>query len=117
MPAFGRDELLSKAEIKDLVEYVVHLSGREADAAAVARATPLFADNCAMCHGDDGKGTRELGAPNLTDAIWLYGGDRATITQTITNSRQGVMPTWGGKLKPWQIDALSIYVHSLGGGE
>ncbi len=117
MPAFGRDGLLSKDEIKDLVEYVVSLSGREADKAAVARAQPLFADNCAMCHGEDGKGTRELGAPNLTDADWLYAGDRATITETITNSRNGVMPTWQGRLEPWTIQALAVYVHSLGGGE
>ena len=117
MPAFGRDGMLTPQQINDLVEYVVHLSGREADAAAVARAKPLFEDNCAVCHGEDGKGTRALGAPNLTDAIWLYGGDRDTIRETITNARQGVMPTWGGKLPPWQIDALTIYVHSLGGGE
>ncbi len=117
MPAFGKDGLLSASEIKDLVEYVTHLSNREADAAAVARGATLFADNCAACHGEDGKGMHELGAPNLTDAIWLYGGDRAAITNTITNAHQGVMPTWGGKLKPWTIDALTIYVHSLGGGE
>ena len=117
MPAFGRDQMLDASQISDLVEYVVHLSGREADAAAVARAAPLFADNCSVCHGEHGKGMRELGAPNLTDAIWLYGGDRATLRETITNARQGVMPTWGGKLQPWKIDALTIYVHSLGGGE
>ncbi|PHS26451.1 MAG: cytochrome-c oxidase, cbb3-type subunit III [Robiginitomaculum sp.] len=117
MPAFGRDELLSKDEIKDLVEYVTQLSGGDADAEAVARATPLFADNCAMCHGDNGTGMRELGAPNLTDADWIYAGDRAAITETITNSRNGVMPTWEGRLEPWKIDALAIYVHALGGGE
>ncbi len=117
MPAFGKDELLTKDEISDLVEYVTNLSGGEADAAAVGRAQIVFADNCSVCHGEDGTGMRELGAPNLTDADWLYSGSRAAILETITNSRNGVMPTWSGRLEPWTIEALSIYVHSLGGGE
>ncbi len=117
MPAFGRDEVLTKDEINDLVEYVVSLSGRDADAAAIGRATVLFEDNCSFCHGETAQGMRELGAPNLTDAEWLFGGDRAAIAETITNSRNGVMPTWQGRLEPWAIDALSVYVHSLGGGE
>jgi cytochrome c oxidase cbb3-type subunit III len=117
MPAFGRDELLEKNEISDLVEYVTSISGGEADAAAVGRGASLFDDNCAICHGVKGKEGREAGVPNLTDAEWLYGGDRATLLQTINNGRQGVMPTWAGRLEPWKIDALAIYVHALGGGE
>ncbi len=117
MPSFGKDGLLKPAEIDDLVEYVVHLSGRPANAAAVARAAPVFVANCVQCHGADGKGDRKVGAPNLTDAIWLYGGARKTIRETIWNARSGVMPTWGGRLDPMTIDALAVYVHSLGGGE
>jgi cytochrome c oxidase cbb3-type subunit III len=117
MPAFGADGLLKPAEIDDLVEYVVHLSGRPADAAAVASAAPIFQQSCSTCHGPEGKGDRTKGAPNLTDAIWLYGGDRKTIRDTIWKSRHGVMPTWGGRLDPMTLDALAVYVHSLGGGE
>ena len=117
MPAFGRDKLLKAAQIDDLTEYVVHLSGRDADAAAVKRAQPLFETNCAACHGPDGKGSQMFGAPNLTDQIWLYGGTRADIRAQIVNGRGGVMPTWGGRLSPETIKSLAVYVHSLGGGE
>lgn len=117
MPAFGRDGILKPREIADLTEYVVYLSHRSADAKAVVRAVKLFADNCAVCHGPDGKGTRILGAPNLTDAVWLYGPARADIRGQIENGRGGVMPTWGGRLQPETIKSLAVYVHSLGGGE
>lgn len=117
MPAFGRDGLLEAVQIRDLSEYVLNFSGRSSDPDAVQRATPLFADNCAVCHGAEGKGNQELGAPNLTDADWLYGGDKATIVTTITNARAGVMPTWGGRLDTPTINALAVYVHSLGGGQ
>jgi cytochrome c oxidase cbb3-type subunit 3 len=117
MPAFGRDGLLRPAQINDLVEYVRHLSGQDADAGAVKRAAPLFADNCASCHGPEGKGGRSVGAPNLTDGIWLYGGDRATIRETLTNARRGVMPAWSAKLDPATIAALAVFVHQRGGGE
>jgi cytochrome c oxidase cbb3-type subunit 3 len=69
------------------------------------------------CHGNDGKGNQEVGAPNLTDQIWLYGSDEATIVETITNGRAGVMPAWTGRLDPLTIKALAVYVHSLGGGK
>lgn len=117
MPAFGRDQFLSSAEIADLVEYVVDLSHGEADAAAVARAAPIFERECTSCHADDGSGGETLGAPNLTDAEWLYGGDRATIQRTIYGPRGGVMPAWRDRLDPATVRALAIYVHSLGGGE
>jgi len=117
MPAYGRDELLEPGQIRDLAEYVLNLSGKSTDAEAVARAAPLFVDNCAACHGEDGKGLREFGSPNLTDADWLYGGDKDTIIETITNARNGVMPTWEGRLDAPTINALAVYVHSLGGGE
>ena len=117
MPAFGRDAILKPAEIGDLVEYVVQLSGRPADARAARRAVPLYADNCASCHGETGKGNRAMGAPNLTDNEWEYGSTRETIQDQIWNGHGGVMPTWGGRLSPEEIKALAIYVHSLGGGE
>ena len=117
MPAFGRDKLLEPAQIDDLTEFVMSLSGRHANQEAVARAQPLFKEQCAVCHGDDGKGKREFGSPNLTDKEWLYGGDRADIHAQIVNGRGGVMPTWASRLDPVTIKALAVYVHSLGGGE
>ena len=117
MPAFGRDALLQPKQIDDLVEYVVSLSRRPANQQAVERVRQIFKEQCAVCHGEDGKGKREFGAPNLTDAEWLYGGQRADIRAQIVNGRGGVMPTWGSRLDPMTIDALAVYVHSLGGGE
>lgn len=117
MPAFGKDELLGKEEIAQVVEYVLSLSGKDHDAALAGEGETVFADNCAACHMEDGTGNPELGAPNLTDAIWLYGGDRATITYTVTNSRKGNMPAWGKRLSEAQVKEVALYVHSLGGGQ
>jgi cytochrome c oxidase cbb3-type subunit 3 len=83
----------------------------------IAAGKTIFADNCAACHGADGKGNRDLGAPNLTDQIWLYGSSEGDIIETITNSRAGVMPAWAGRLDPATINALAVYVHTLGGGK
>tara|TARA_R110002096_G_scaffold200730_2_gene384904 strand:+ start:111 stop:791 length:681 start_codon:yes stop_codon:yes gene_type:complete len=117
MPAFGRDEILERQDISDVVQYVMAFTGRETDKAAASRGTEIFADNCSSCHGEDAKGVHELGAPNLTDAIWLYGGDLSTITETVSNSRRGVMPAWGDRLDEETIKMLAVYVHSLGGGQ
>ena len=117
MPAYGRDELLKPEQIDDLAEYVVKLSNRPADAGAVARAVPIFEAQCSACHGLDGKGNQELGAPNLTDADWLYGSDRASIRGQIYAGNGGVMPTWGGRLSPETIKALTVYIHSNAGGQ
>ncbi|NNC36167.1 MAG: cytochrome-c oxidase, cbb3-type subunit III [Acidimicrobiales bacterium] len=117
MQAYGRDELLTREEISDLTEYVVSLSGREADASAIARVSTLYQEQCASCHGMDGKGDRLQGAPDLSDNEWLYGGDRATIVETLTNGRAGVMPHWKERLSPDMVNSLAYYVHSLGGGE
>jgi cytochrome c oxidase cbb3-type subunit 3 len=117
MPAFGRDNILKPEQVEDLTEYVVHLSGRPANGAAVTRATKLFQENCAACHGPQGKGDRKVGAPNLTDNEWLYGPRREDIHDQIWNGHGGVMPTWGGRLSPEEIKSLAIFVHSLGGGE
>ncbi len=112
MPAFG--EILETAEIATLAEFVPTLrSGADFDSAGGV----LFADNCAACHGDTGTGDRAEGAPNLADAIWLYGGDPASLTQTITNARFGVMPAWCQRLDDADVVAVSTYVHALGGGE
>jgi cytochrome c oxidase cbb3-type subunit 3 len=118
MLAFGRDGVLKKDEVVTVANYVRALSGLSTtpgyDAAAGKK---IFAENCVSCHGDDGKGNQELGAPNLTDQIWLYGSDEATLIETIGNGRTGVMPAWIGRLDPVTIKALTVYVHSLGGGK
>lgn len=117
MPAFGRDGLLQPAEIDELTAYVRAASRQQPINAAARRGAALFATNCAACHGADAKGNRELGAPNLTDAIWLYGGDTESVRKSINDARYGVMPRWGEKLSPATVNMLAAYVHSLGGGE
>ena len=117
MPKFGVDGLLEPAQIGEVVEYVLQISGQEHDAAKATAGATVFADNCAACHGETGAGDRAQGAPNLTDALWLYGGDAAAINYTVTNAHFGVMPAWGGRLSEDQIRSVALYVHSLGGGE
>mgnify|MGYP002723421901 CR=1 FL=1 len=117
MPAFGRDGILTPPQIEDLVSFVRVVSRQEKPSASAQRGGKLFADNCAVCHGSNATGDRKVGAPNLTDAIWMYGGDRDTLTQTVTNARYGVMPAWGARLDPVTVKMLAAYVHSLGGGE
>jgi cytochrome c oxidase cbb3-type subunit III len=117
MPAFGRDELLEKDEIDQVVNFVMSLSGDAQDPTQVAAGAVVFEDNCAACHMEDGTGDRSQGAPNLVDAIWLYGGDYASLSQTVNNSRYGVMPAWNSRLTEAQLRAVSAYVHQLGGGE
>ena len=117
MPRFGLDEMLQPAQIKDAAQYVLSLSGHATDEAAAQRGATIFADNCSACHGEDGKGNQELGAPNLTDEIWLYGGKTADIEKTIQTGRGGVMPYWTGRLDPVTIKMLTAYVHALGGGK
>lgn len=118
MLAFGKDGVLKAPEIVTVANYVRSLSGLPTrpgyDAAAGAK---IFADNCVACHGENAKGNPDLGAPNLTDKIWLYGSDEATIIETVTNGRAGVMPAWEGRLDPVTIKAMAVYVHSLGGGK
>jgi cytochrome c oxidase cbb3-type subunit 3 len=118
MLAFGKEGVLKKDQIVTVANYVRSLSGLPTapgyDKAAGAK---IFADNCTSCHGDNAKGNQELGAPDLTDKIWLYGSDEATLIETITNGRNGVMPAWVGRLDPTTVKALTVYVHSLGGGK
>ena len=117
MPAFGDDGILTPQAIADVVSHVRVISKQEKPSASSARGALIFEANCAVCHGANGEGTRSLGAPRLNDAIWLYGGDRASITATVNHPRNGVMPRWGERLDPVTIKMLSAYVHSLGGGE
>ncbi|KAB2939965.1 MAG: cytochrome-c oxidase, cbb3-type subunit III [Hyphomicrobium sp.] len=117
MPRFGLDGILKPAEIADTAQFVLSLSGHAIDTAAAERGSKIFADNCASCHGEAGKGNQDVGAPNLTDGIWLYGGKLADIEKTIETGRGGVMPYWSGRLDPVTIKMLAAYVHSLGGGK
>ena len=117
MPAFGRDGIIDAAQIGDVVSFVRTLSRQEKPSASSARGAVLFETNCAVCHGAGGEGGRQVGAPRLTDAIWLYGGDRDSLAATINQPRNGVMPRWGERLDPVTIKMLATYVYSLGGGE
>ncbi len=119
MPSFGHDGILKRNEIDDVASYVEQLNkGDKAEVSeASQRGAKIFADNCAACHGKNGEGDRTVGAPRLNDAIWLFGGDKRDIVESITNAHAGVMPTWEGRLDDDTLKALAIYVHSLGGGE
>jgi len=115
MPPFGA--LLQPAEIEDTAEYVLGLSGRSTDPAAAERGKAVFAQQCVACHMPNGRGNPLLGAPNLTDQVWLYGDTKADIARQIAHPRMGVMPAWGARLDPATITMLTVYVHALGGGQ
>jgi len=115
MPVFA--EILEPAQIEQVVNHVLAIAGQPNDAGLAAAGATVFAENCAACHGDAGKGNHELGSPNLTDAIWLYGGTPERITETVTKARRGVMPNWNARLSDDDIRAVALYVHQLGGGE
>jgi cytochrome c oxidase cbb3-type subunit 3 len=115
MPKFG--EILEEGEISQVVNYVMSLSGAANDTSQVAAGETVYMDNCAACHAEDATGDIYQGAPNLKDAIWLYGGDYDTLMESVTNARYGVMPAWEGRLDEAEIRAVSAYVHQLGGGE
>jgi len=118
MLAFGKEGVLKKDQIAIVANHVRSLSGLPTSPGYDAAAgTKIFADNCTSCHGDNAKGNQELGAPDLTDKIWLYGSDEATLIETISNGRAGVMPAWVSRLDPSTVKALTVYVHSLGGGK
>ena len=117
MPAFGRDGILDAAQVQDVVSYVRVVARQEKPGVSARRGAAIFAENCVVCHAANATGNRAVGAPNLTDAIWLFGGDRDALTQTVTNARYGVMPAWDTRLDSVTIKMLAAYVHSLGGGE
>jgi cytochrome c oxidase cbb3-type subunit 3 len=121
MLAFGRDGTLDRAQILSVAAYVQSLSqpalASGAEAAAVAAGKEVFAANCVACHGEDGKGLTETGAPNLADGFWLYGGDRQSIFTTVYWGRQGVMPSWEHRLSALDRKILALYVLDLGGSK
>ncbi|WP_222875869.1 cytochrome-c oxidase, cbb3-type subunit III [Terrihabitans soli] len=118
MLPFGRTGMLQRPQVDLVVDYVRSLSGLEVRAGSdLPAGAAIFKQNCASCHGDDGKGKRDTGAPNLTDVIWLYGSSREDVFQSVWNGRGGVMPNWQGRLDEATIKSLAVYVHTLGGGE
>lgn len=117
MPRYLADGFLTRDEVASVTDYVLFLSGQEHDEAALEVGKTVFNEQCVSCHGENGGGLREMGAPNLTDGIWLYGSDRDSIYDTVANARNGVMPAWQGRLDEGTIKELALFVHSLGGGE
>lgn len=115
MPAFG--DIITTDQIKQVGAYVASLSGPVQDTSLIEAGASVFAENCAACHGENAKGNRELGAPDLTDAIWLYGSGETAIAAQVRAPKHGVMPAWIGRLGEIKAKELAVYVHSLGGGE
>jgi cytochrome c oxidase cbb3-type subunit III len=116
MPRFGADGILKPDEVQQVADYVMTLYGQQ-PAGDVSSGKKLFAEDCAVCHGDAGQGDREKGAPRLASRVHLYGDDRATVVAQIMSPRMGVMPAWHTRLDDATIKSLTLYVHSLGGGE
>ncbi|MBP1887989.1 cytochrome-c oxidase, cbb3-type subunit III [Sinorhizobium mexicanum] len=115
MPAFGKEGMLPRADVKAVITYVRDIGKSGSDHAAMTqpKGLEIFQNNCAACHGDDARGQVDLGAPNLTDASWLYGGDLQTIHDTVWHGRQGRMPSWENRLGPVDIKILATYLHDL----
>ncbi len=114
MLAFGKEGVLNRQQIGDVVAYVQSLSHGGSDTEQIKAGQQVFAENCVACHGEDGKGKQDVGAPNLTDEHWIYGGDTQSIYTSVYSGRQGHMPNWGNRLSPLDIKILAIYVSSLG---
>jgi cytochrome c oxidase cbb3-type subunit 3 len=120
MPAFGTDEMLNRKQVSDVAAYVYSLSNtstESVDASQIAAGRQVFMASCVACHGEDAKGKQDVGAPNLTDGRWIYGGGIERIVQSIHGGRQGHMPTWDERLSPAEIKILALYVNKLGGGQ
>jgi cytochrome c oxidase cbb3-type subunit 3 len=117
MPVYGAEGLLSRAEIADVTQHVLAYTGRATDAEAAERGAVIWEENCAACHGEDGRGGREVGAPNLADNIWLYGGSAQEIQAQIWRPRHGVMPPWVDRIGETAVKSLAVYIHAQGGGE
>ena len=118
MPAFGRDGMLERDQVRAVAAYVYSLTHPEfstpENVERIEAGQQVFAETCSACHGETGEGSAEAGAPNLTDNYWLYGGDMDTIIATVHGGRQGHMPTWDERLTNAEIRILSLYVHDLG---
>lgn len=111
MPAFGA--AFGEEKVKDVANYAMSLSGKKHDAERAARGKETFTAVCAACHGPDGKGNQAVGAPNLTDNVWLYGGTEKTIIETVTNGRNNQMPAWKDFLGDGKVHLLTAYVYGL----
>src|SRR6516162_1299183 len=113
MPAFGRDQMLPRADVLKVASFVYSLSNPDAkniDPKGVEAGKKIFAANCVSCHGDNAEGNPELGAPNLTDKFWIYGGDLGSIDTTVWGGRQGHMPTWQNRLSDIDRKILTLYL-------
>ncbi len=118
MPRFGADGLLKPAEVEAVADYVwSQFYGHAAPGQDTSAGAKVFAENCVACHGEKGEGNRDVGAPRLASQVHLYGDDRAAIASQVNLPRQGVMPNWNIRLDPATVKAVTLYVHSLGGGE
>ena len=104
---------IEDSEIQGLAEYVFKLSGRDHDATLAAQGQGSYMKGCFACHGMDGTGNQFMGAPNLTDNAWLYGGSRGAIMQSVKNGRTGVMPAWKDVLGEEKVHVITAYVYSL----
>ncbi|WP_024301727.1 cytochrome-c oxidase, cbb3-type subunit III [Pseudogulbenkiania sp. MAI-1] len=111
MPPFGA--AFGEEKVKDVANYVMSLSGKKHDADRASRGKETFAAICSACHGPDGKGNQAMGAPNLTDNVWLYGGTEKTIIETVTNGRNNQMPAWKDFLGEGKVHLLASYVWGL----
>ncbi len=117
MPRFGADKILNEQQIADVAAHVRTLARLDPPSDASKRGNAIFSEQCAVCHGQNGQGNRQFGAPSLTDGIWLYAGTKDAIEQQVTLPKQGVMPAWSKRLDDVEIKMVSLYVHGLGGGE
>ncbi len=115
MPAFA--EVLDREQIASAAAYVVSLSGTPSNPALVEPGKTVFVENCAACHGEDARGNQEMGAPNLADAIWLKSHGEEGIVAQIKAPKHGMMPAWGARLGDTAVKELTVFVHSLGGGQ
>jgi len=115
MPAFK--DILDPVQTKQVAAYVWGLTNTPSDESLAQSGKQLFVDNCAACHGEDGKGKIEMGAPNLADAIWLKGSGESAIARQVAAPRHGVMPAWATRLGDTAVKELTVFVHSLGGGQ
>ena len=118
MPAFGRDQMLNREQVRNAAAYVYSLTNPDYSTPEnldrIDAGHEVFVSTCAACHGDNGQGNLDVGAPNLTDARWIYGGDLDTIIASVHGGRQGHMPTWDERLTMAEIRTLAVYVHDLG---
>jgi cytochrome c oxidase cbb3-type subunit 3 len=118
MPAFGRDEVLDRNQVQNVAAYVYSLSHPEFSTPQnidrIEAGRKVFATTCVACHGEDARGNRDVGAPNLTDDRWIYGGDLDIIITTVHGGREGHMPTWDERLSNAEIRTLALFVHDLG---